>query len=104
MRLHLALGALHNHGVALHFKLHSLRERNRFLSDTRHFSNPFLWRVPRNSCAFEFHNLLALGYWPLAFSLSFQAFNVFFVSGKIFGLPFNLPAAVSAVERTASLN
>ena len=41
MRLHLALGPLHHHGVALYFKLHSLRERNRFLSDTRHFALPF---------------------------------------------------------------
>ena len=38
MRLHLAFRALHRHGVALYIKLHPLRERNRFLSDTRHVS------------------------------------------------------------------
>ena len=41
MRLHLALGPLYHNGVALYFKLHSLRERNRFLSDTRHCALPF---------------------------------------------------------------
>jgi hypothetical protein len=41
MRLHLPFGPLHHNGVAFYFKLHSLRERNRFLSDTRHFALPF---------------------------------------------------------------
>src|SRR6185437_2458902 len=40
MRLHLALGPLHDYRVSLHFKLHSLWERNRLFSDTRHFYNP----------------------------------------------------------------
>src|ERR1051326_6911085 len=33
MRLHLSFGSLDHYGVSLHFKLHSLRERNRLFSD-----------------------------------------------------------------------
>src|SRR5262252_1090134 len=53
MRLHLPLGPLHDNGVALDFKFHSLREWDRFVSDTGHNVESFSIAFRRSRSGFS---------------------------------------------------